>query len=94
VSDAQCLRARAIVRQHRGDVAAALDALQRSATVARTQRAVIQLGRTQELLSEIGCFAGDWRLAEADAERAPIVERISRAIAVRFAGSVTTTNCG
>src|SRR4030095_13590213 len=77
VADAQFLRARAIVQQQRDNVAAAVATLQRSATLAREQRSVIQLGRTLAVLSEIASSAGDQHLAaEADAERDEIVQRI------------------
>jgi hypothetical protein len=60
-----------------GEVAAAIEALQTSAATARSQHAVVQLGRTLALLADAARAHGDAALAaQADAERAALVKRI------------------
>jgi len=77
VSDAQLLRARALLQHRQGDVRESSESLQRSAAVARGQQSLVQLGRTLAVLSEVARSAGEGALAvDADAERLRIVEQI------------------
>jgi DNA-binding CsgD family transcriptional regulator len=71
------LRAKGLLLLRRGEVTAAAAALHESATIARSQQAFIQLGRTLALLAEAARKRGDDDLAkESDTERAAIIERI------------------
>jgi DNA-binding CsgD family transcriptional regulator/tetratricopeptide (TPR) repeat protein len=73
----QLLRAKGLLLLRRGEVTAAAAALQESASIARSQQAFIQLGRTLALLAEAARKRGDDDLAkESDTERAAIIERI------------------
>jgi len=73
----QLLRARARLLLMHGDVPGAIDALQASAAIARTQHAPVQVGRTLALLADTARKHGDQSLAaHADTECAAIVDRI------------------
>jgi DNA-binding NarL/FixJ family response regulator len=73
----QLLRARARLLLMHGNVPGAIDALQASAAIARSQHALVQEGRTLSLLADIARKHGDQSLAtRADTEGAAIVERI------------------
>lgn len=77
VARPQLLRARGRLLMHRGDLRSAIKTLGASATVARSQQAIIELGRTLAVLADAARKDGDQALAaQADAERAAIVERI------------------
>ena len=77
VSDAQFLRARAVLQRRQGNETSAVATLQRSATLARAQDAAIQLGRTLAALRDIATSVGDYDLAaETDSEHTQIVQRV------------------
>jgi tetratricopeptide (TPR) repeat protein len=73
----QLLRARALLLQRGGDSGGALDMVQRSASVARSQRARVQLGRSLFAMADLARAMSDTRLAEAaHEERCQIVAEI------------------
>jgi DNA-binding CsgD family transcriptional regulator len=77
VARPQLLRARGRLLMHRGDFTGAIEALGESAAVARSQQAIIELGRTLAVLADAARTHGDATLAaQADAERAAVVDRI------------------
>jgi DNA-binding CsgD family transcriptional regulator len=73
----QLLRARGLLYQRRGELDGALEALLGSAEVARSQHALVQLGRTLALLASVARQHGDaTRAAHTGAELAAVVEKI------------------
>jgi DNA-binding NarL/FixJ family response regulator len=77
VARPQILRAKGRLLLQHGDFASAIVALHASAAIARSQHAVIQLGRTLAVLAEAARKVNDEALgAQAETERADIVERI------------------
>jgi DNA-binding CsgD family transcriptional regulator len=77
VARPQLLRARGRLLMHRGDLRGAIKTLGESAAVARSQHALIELGRTLAVLADAARTHGDATLAaQADAERGAVVERI------------------
>jgi class 3 adenylate cyclase/tetratricopeptide (TPR) repeat protein/DNA-binding XRE family transcriptional regulator len=71
------LRARGLLLERQGDASGALASLVQSAAAARAQEALLDLGRTLAALAEQARAAGnEAQAAEAEAERAAIVERI------------------
>jgi DNA-binding CsgD family transcriptional regulator len=77
VARPQLLRARGRLLMHRGDLRGAVKTLGESAAVARSQQAIIELGRTLAVLADAARTHGDATLAaQADTERAAVVERI------------------
>jgi DNA-binding CsgD family transcriptional regulator len=77
VARPQLLRARGRLLMQRGDLTGAIETLDASSAVARSQHATIELGRSLAVLADAGRKHGDEALvAQADAERAAIVERI------------------
>jgi DNA-binding CsgD family transcriptional regulator len=77
VARPQLLRARGRLLMHRGDLTGAIETLDASAAVARSQHSIIELGRTLAVLADAARKHGDKALAtQADAERAAVVERI------------------
>jgi DNA-binding CsgD family transcriptional regulator/tetratricopeptide (TPR) repeat protein len=73
----QLLRARGLLLQRQGALDAALDAFAASGDVARSQHALIQLGRTLDTLAGVARQRGDASLAaEAEAELVQLVDRI------------------
>jgi DNA-binding NarL/FixJ family response regulator len=75
----QVLRARARLLARQGATAAALDALEASATLARSQHAAIELARSLALMASIARPAIESLAARADGERLEIVRRIGPA---------------
>jgi DNA-binding NarL/FixJ family response regulator len=75
----QVLRARARLLAREGATAAALDALEASATLARSQHAAIELARTLALMASIARSDVESLATSADAERLEIVRRIGPA---------------
>jgi DNA-binding CsgD family transcriptional regulator len=77
VARPQLMRARGLLLMHRGDLTGAIETLDASAAVARSQHAFIELGRTLAVLADAARKHGDEApAAQADRERAAIVERI------------------
>jgi DNA-binding NarL/FixJ family response regulator len=77
----QLLRALGLHSRAAGDLANARERLQASAESARSQHAVVQLGRTLAVLGEVARALGDSGVASAaDAERAQVVARIGPAV--------------
>jgi DNA-binding CsgD family transcriptional regulator len=77
VARPQLLRARGRLLMHRGDLTGAIEALGESAASARSQQAIIELGRTLAVLADVARTLGDATLAaQADVERAAVVDRI------------------
>jgi predicted ATPase/DNA-binding CsgD family transcriptional regulator len=77
VSRPQLLRARALLFLRRGDVTRSTAALLASAELARSQHALVQLGRTLMVLVKAARLQGDEALvAQFNAERVELVERI------------------
>jgi hypothetical protein len=73
----QLLRARGLLCERKGKLNRALEALHASAEVARSQRAVIQLGRTLPILAKVARVRRDAALAaKAGAELAALVARV------------------
>jgi DNA-binding NarL/FixJ family response regulator len=71
------LRARGVLLMRQDRFAEALESLQASAAVARSQHASVELGRTLAVAAVLARQRGDMALAEhADAERTAVVERI------------------
>src|SRR5579859_6122810 len=71
----QVLRARARLLARQGATAAALDALEASATLARSQHAGIELARSLALMASIARTDNESQAAGADSERLEIVRR-------------------
>jgi len=81
----QLQRARGIFFWHRGDLDAAISVLQSSVNSARSQQAVLELGRTLAVLAEVARARGDASLAaSADNER----HQLSNASAGRSGASL------
>jgi tetratricopeptide (TPR) repeat protein len=75
--DAQLHRARGILLQQRGNLHGAISILQTSATLARSQHAVLELGRTLAVLEDVARARGDAALAaSANNERVAIIGQI------------------
>jgi transcriptional regulator with XRE-family HTH domain/tetratricopeptide (TPR) repeat protein len=73
----QLLRARGRLLMQRGQLGDAMDALQRSAAIARAQRALVELGRALAVLADAVRAQGNETLAaQADTEREAVVEQI------------------
>jgi DNA-binding NarL/FixJ family response regulator len=71
------LRARGLLLMRQGKLDEALESLQASAAVARSQHALVELGRTLALAAGLARQRGEVALAEhADAERTAIANRI------------------
>jgi DNA-binding CsgD family transcriptional regulator/tetratricopeptide (TPR) repeat protein len=78
----QLLRARGLLHQRRGELDGALEALRGSAEIARSQHALIQLGRTLEVLARVARKHGDATCAaQAGAELAAVVQKIGPEVA-------------
>jgi DNA-binding NarL/FixJ family response regulator len=75
----QLLRARARLLARNGATAAALDALEASATLARSQHAEIELARSLALMASIARPDAESLAARADGERLEIVRRLGPA---------------
>jgi predicted ATPase/DNA-binding CsgD family transcriptional regulator len=94
VARPQLMRARGLLLRQRGDLSGAIEILEASAAMARSQQARIELGRTLAVLSEAAHLHGDRALAtRSDLERASIVEQIGREVRglVWARGSTTGT---
>jgi len=77
VARPQLMRARGRLLMHHGDLTGAIETLDASAAVARSQHAFIELGHTLAVLADAARKHGDEATAaQADRERAAIVERI------------------
>jgi DNA-binding NarL/FixJ family response regulator len=73
----QVLRARGLLLLRRGDTRGAIATLEASAALARSQHALIQLGRTLAVLAEAARqYSNDDGLAQVEAERAAIIRQI------------------
>jgi len=92
----QLRRARGILFWHRGDLDAAISVLQSSANTARSQHAVLELGRTLAVLADVARARDDAGLAaNADKERASIVQGIGPEVrGLVWAGASVTPAAG
>ncbi|MBV9602846.1 MAG: response regulator transcription factor [Chloroflexi bacterium] len=88
------LRTRALIALRRGELSAALSVLEASAAEARKQGALVQLGRTLAVLSNVAAAQGHAHVQQTvDAERTAVVERIGPHVEhLPWTASITTAS--